>query len=189
MSKSLEQIRRERNLVAHYESGTSDKVYMACVRWNFESKQWSVLGKWGRRGKKLSSQVKWNGTEYGTALMVQRDLFVSKLKEGYVDVDSASYSGGVSRGSFEIQENMETGDADEKVVAVPKKKAVKESEDEADSRETVAVCTDNKGIEEQFDEGVGYVWERSRSGMVEVYDKTGTKRECFRARFRMVKED
>ena len=173
-SKSIEQIRRERNLVAH-----------------FESKQWSVLGKWGRRGKKLSSQVKWNGTEYSTALGVQRDLFNSKLKEGYVDVDSAGYSGGVGRNNSDIVQNIETGDPVEKAVPVPKKKAVKELEEEADPKETVAVCLDNAGMEDKFDEGVGYVWEGSKpgSGMVMVYDKMGTKRECFRARFRMVKED
>jgi hypothetical protein len=187
MSKSSENVVRERNLVAHYGVGTSDKVYMACVRWNPGKDAWSVLGKWGRRGKKLSSQVKWDGKDYGEARDAQHGLFAGKLKEGYVNVDDPLYRGPVSRLSPEIAANLETGEGVlAQVVPAPARKAKEEPED-LDGK--VAVCTDNAGIECHFDKGVEYVCEASKDEtMLWVWDKLGVRRECYKSRFRLVKE-
>jgi len=50
--------------------------------------------------------------------------------------------------------------------------------------EGVVICTDNKGIEDKFDEGIEYVSEDNPSEeFLYVYDKFGEKQECFRSRF------
>jgi len=51
----------------------------------------------------------------------------------------------------------------------------------------VAVCKDNTGMEEFFDEGVEYVVSPCASkGFLRVYDRFDGLRECFRSRFSAV---
>jgi len=49
--------------------------------------------------------------------------------------------------------------------------------------DNVAACVDNSGIEEQFDEGIEYIYETGTAGMISVHDRTGVIRECFASRF------
>jgi len=51
--------------------------------------------------------------------------------------------------------------------------------------ENVVECVDNTGIEDQFDEGIEYIFENRTDDMISVYDRTGTLRECFAERFRV----
>lgn len=79
------------NRVCHYEGGNSNKVYIGCITETNGS--YIVVGKWGGVGKKISQQTK--GT-YDTAARaeVARDAFLStKMKKGYVDIESPGYSG------------------------------------------------------------------------------------------------
>jgi len=195
----------ESNLVAHYSAGTSDKVYMACIRCHVvnvvnnglqQTKKYSVLGKWGRRGKKLSSQVKWTGDDLHDARIQQGELFRDKLSEGYADIDSASYRGPVTRNDREIAENMEAGiDGKSSVQNKPEKKTSLENERVLDPTTQVAVCVDNSGMEDRFDIGTSYVFELAKGrterikGMVKVYDKTGQADEYMAERFRFIKEE
>jgi predicted DNA-binding WGR domain protein len=190
------------NMVAHYQGGTSDKVYMACVRKVTDqngAELWEVIGKWGRRGKGLSSAVKLRTASETQARMEQGTLFRSKLKEGYEDIDSGGYGGPVSRSTPGIQQELEE---DTKAPTVPKrqsgaklvpKPAVPKKEKEPDSDDLVAVCVDPSGLdnkfgEKLFDEGIEYVFENhADKTMLWVYDKFGEKRECFKERFRLVK--
>ena len=49
--------------------------------------------------------------------------------------------------------------------------------------DNVAVCVDNTGIEEWFDEGIEYVFEQRAGGMISAHDRTGVLRECLESRF------
>jgi hypothetical protein len=49
-----------------------------------------------------------------------------------------------------------------------------------------AICINNLGMENRFDPGAAYVFERhGDSSMIWVFDKLGEKCECFRERFQM----
>ena len=190
----------KRNLVAHCNRGSADKIYMACVR-NAKNASgetvWQTLGKWGRRGKHLSVQVKLTTHSEDAARAEQQNLFRDKCSEGYVDIESSAYHGSCRMSDSYIRDNLE-GDS----VAV---RADAEKEDEPDvlkievikswekpapsppdePEESEMVCRDNSGMVEQFDEGVTYVCERhADKTMLWVYDKFGEKREVFRERFK-----
>ena len=171
------------NRVAHYQGGTSDKVYMACVRCATDC--YEVLGKWGRRGKKLSSQVKGKHRTLPDALAARDLLFSEKEGEGYQDIDSASYCGPVTMRDPEIAANLEKLG----MAKVGKSERIPlESDRMLDPEKQVAICVDRSGLEDKFDEGIEYVFEKCRTpGMVFVYDKLGEKAEYFVQRFRFVK--
>lgn len=190
----------KRNLIAHYQKGNSDKVYMACVR--REGSKWVVIGKWGRRSETLSSQVKLTADHEAEAVAAQQSLFYSKLNKGYVDIDSASYDGGVSRRDTDICVQLEKEDAPDvfKVWTLKSRKQKDEQkqkqEDEQKQKveqkddDLVALCVDMTGLEDRFDQGIEYVFERhADKAMLWVYDKFGEKREVFRERFKLVKSE
>lgn len=194
------------NRVAHFESGTSDKVYMACVREVVTAKgekSYEVLGKWGRRGKKFSSQVKGSFESMQVAMASADDLFRGKLAEGYVDIESGSYRGSLTLNEPEVLRNLES-ESDVKSAWTPvPKKAKPEPEPMLDPRTMVAVCVDNSGMEDRFDVGTSYVFETvqlakkgretaaqpAKKGMVWVFDKLGKSDEYLLERFRFVKEE
>jgi hypothetical protein len=185
---------REWNLVAHKVEGTSDKVYMACIRETYAPNgnvSYAVLGKWGRRGKKLSSQVKWAGALEPSKRM-QRELFDSKLAEGYIDVDSGSYRGPVSRSNPEIHAELEGVTIAKPPVTISAKVDDSHLENKrmATPNTHNVICINRIGMEERFDDGIEYVWERhTEKKMLWVWDKFGVKSEYFIERFKFVKED
>ena len=185
-------MRDKNNMVAHYEEGTSDKVYMACVR-KLGGSQWQVVGKWGRRGKSLSSSIKGTYGNEMNARAAQCELFREKTDKGYVDIDSGKYSGSVDRSTPCIAENLEKEVAGLEEEREPAEKTAKPAKPEkAESMDgMVALCVDANGLDNhRFDEGIGYVCEgHADPAMMWVYDKFGEKRECFKERFRLVKEE
>ena len=54
-----------------------------------------------------------------------------------------------------------------------------------EEQDRIAVCVDNTGIEDQFDQGIEYIFEDQYKGTIRVYDKTGELRECFGERFKV----
>jgi len=193
----------KRNLIAHKQVGTSDKVYMACVRRDPATKEWVVIGKYGRRtGNTLQIAPKMRTAHESVAYAEQRALFNGKLKTGYKDVEENGYNGPVSRSTTIIKTNLETEksvleDIDNIRIPVPDKareareasaKAVEAAKVKAlEPEEDTVVCADNSGIEEQFDVGIEYVCERHTDRtMIWVYDKFGKKTEYFRDRFKSV---
>lgn len=182
----------KRNLIAHYNKGSSDKVYMACIR--KEGANWVVIGKWGRRGGSMSSQVKFTTQHEAEAYAEQQNLFHLKIKEGYQDVDSAVYNGGVGRHAPFIRSQLEpeVNEPTDAEVVKPtpqvSKKPAPPPKPEPKDEDLVALCVDIAGLEDRFDEGIEYVFERhADKAMLWVFDKFGEKRECFKERFRLVK--
>ena len=120
------------------------------------------------------------------AYQEQRKLFSAKANKGYADIDSPSYSGPVDRSTQCVLINLE----DEKATPVkqtPKPVVKKVPPPEPDPDELV--CTDNAGMEEEFDVGITYVVEPHKdSSMIWAYDRYGEKKACLRERFKTEKE-
>jgi len=177
-----------RNLIAHCNAGNSDKIYMSCVRENPDG-SFSAIAKWGRRGKALQQMFKLTGVTEAQAVAEQQKVFAVKVKAGYVDIDDSSYDGPVT--TLTVQDDMETDTsvpAKPKAPAKPKKVAPKVKIKEP-PKEGVAVCLDNSGIEDKFDQGIEYVFEiHDDPTMIWMFDKEGEKQECFSERFEVTDE-
>jgi hypothetical protein len=112
------------NLVGHCyrPSNNNDKVYMCCIRETVDGNtgfpNWAVIAKWGRRGKKLSNQVKGSYSIEANAVHAQMQLWMSQSKAGYLDIESKEYADqmrvyGVpplTLASAEIKKNLEHDD-------------------------------------------------------------------------------
>jgi predicted DNA-binding WGR domain protein len=177
----------KRNLIAHCESGSSDKIYMSCIRENPDG-TFSTLAKWGRRGKTLQQTFKLTNVTETQAYAEQKKVFDQKLKGGYVDIDDSSYNGPVTTltvKDFLEEDNGATAPkpkAKPKKVTTPKPKPVVQ-------KEGIALCVNNAGMEDKFDQDIEYVFEaHSDPTMIYVYDKLGKKGEFFSDRFEVTDE-
>ena len=178
----------KRNLIAHHNKGTSDKVYMACIRDN-GSGTFSVIGKWGRRGSISNLEVKVTTDSLVSAEVAQIRLFKTKLDKGYKDIEGTDYSGPVDRIQPWIVDHLEpeTGVVTKKPrkpsgKPVPKVKPPKPTKPDLD--DGVVVCIKNIGMDELFDIDTEYIAEEHKNPeMLWVYDKYGKKGEYFRDRF------
>jgi len=183
---------QKNNLIAHYKGGGSDKVYLACVR--KDSIGWAVIGKYGRRGRNLQSQMKASGLDEFKARSEQQKLFRSKLKKGtYKDVEAdPTYSGPVTRTCDAVAPFLEPENPDVTQVIpatppvtppVPPTPPPSPPEPE----DIVVKCVDDLGIEDRFDQGIDYIAEdHSDTDMIWVYDRFGEKGEFFKTRFKRV---
>ena len=52
--------------------------------------------------------------------------------------------------------------------------------------DNIVECVNNAGMEDQFDQGVEYIFEGKPGEMITVFDKCGEKRECFADRFKVI---
>jgi len=194
----------KRNLIAHYQQGGSDKVYLSCIRDNGDGTL-SVLGKWGRRGNIKQQQVKATVNSIVAAEVEQKRLFLEKLAKGYVDIDSSGYNGGVTRQSSFLASHLEPdtairqkplvrnqnsqlpiSDTEEETPQVPDVGEETKEETAESLEDGVVICANNIGMEEKFDVGVEYVAEpHDDKTLIWVYDKFGQKGEYFRDRFHL----
>ena len=193
----------KRNLIAHYESGGSDKVYMSCIRDNQDG-TFSVIGKWGRRGSLNQEIVKATVSSPIAAEVEQKRLFNGKLSKGYIDIEGGSYHGTLTRNDRFIQDKLESETASSSSVATrirtPRQKRSEKAPTEEgilfDAASTiieeqkqleddgVVICVNNLGMEEKFDKDVEYVAELHKDPlMLWVFDKFGKKAEYFKDRF------
>lgn len=194
----------KRNLIAHYNEGTSDKVYMSCVRQDNKG-LWVVLGKFGRRGKTMQCNIKLTTANEAAAVLEQEKIFKKELSKGYRDIDDPSYKGTVSRSMPTIKAALEPEDAEIKhpycptcnkpmiltrhntyeCVSCSLDSLEKQSEQQKEFVEDTVFCIDNTGLESRFDVGVEYVCEvHQDKKMIYVYDKEGMLAECLRERFK-----
>jgi predicted DNA-binding WGR domain protein len=180
----------KQNLVAHYVGGTSDKVYLACVRIIGESGGilYKVIGKWGRRGRgNLQQMVRLTTRDEAVAVAEQKSLFASKLKEGYVDIESPAYNGPVHLVSNEILNNLEQYNQKPPPGVSPPPAPVVTTPVAAVGEEIIVECISNMGIEDKFDAGIEYVGLRHKDPtMIWVFDKCGVKQDCYLERFKEV---
>ena len=197
-----------RNRICHYQGGGSDKVYMVSVR--KDAGKWLVLGKWGRRGNDLKVSIKGTLDDEAKAEAVMNQVFNKQLKEGYIDIESPSYSGPVTRRDGQIQRALEpevggvpsvssttpvmpitwsckrcgVGVSTTKGGVCDNCKAEIEKEKNTAEADFELVCLDNIGMEDRFDLGITYLCEKHKDPtMLWVYDKLGRKDEYLRGRF------
>jgi predicted DNA-binding WGR domain protein len=202
----------ERHRIAHCSSGTSDKVYIVCVR-DLPSGLFQVLAKWGRRDcQKMQVQVK---GEFHTELAAKAEmlkLFRMKTRGGYEDIESVDYTGTVT--CYDMEKHMEAEPAMPSSVASRKKvkvddeelvkrraeeqaaelRAAKERKEEEETkrfksgRKLVVKCINNLGYECRFALGGEYnaVTVDDREFLL-VTDMTGTDAEVYAFRFHEVR--
>jgi hypothetical protein len=121
---------KKNNIVGHCfrPSQNNDKVYMCCIR-ETGIDQWTVLAKWGRRGKKLNMQEKAIFSDKLSAVQFQQSLWKEQEKGGYLDIESVKYDDYMkTHGAFPtrldlksegIKENLEPEDWGIKVADSP----------------------------------------------------------------------
>ena len=79
------------NLIGHFDTATSNKLYIAALRDNKDG-TWSTVGKWGRVGGTMREKVRFTGTQR-QANLEQEKVFERKVSKGYVDIESSNYGG------------------------------------------------------------------------------------------------
>lgn len=179
------------NIVLHNysRSENTDKVYMCCIRKDNFTNKYLLIGKYGRRGKKMTHLVL---GKYDTLLMAfseRKKLVRKKVSTGYVDVEGSAYDElvlrciwpRVSMSDPEINIHLENSfDTDAPPVSPPVAPPVVPDIDRGDCRGNVlggddlgvecnerpvfpfeVMCVDNVGFESMFDVGITYVAEYS----------------------------
>lgn len=77
--------------IGHLVSGTSNKVFISTTVKDGET--YTVICLWGGYGKKLSSQTKFSNQSDVEAFCRANHIFQKKETKGYVDIESAGYTG------------------------------------------------------------------------------------------------
>jgi len=201
----------ERHKIAHFERGTSNKVYIVCIR-ELPNSKFQVLGKWGRRDcQTMQLMVKGEFDSLVEAQQEMKSLFRVQTRKGYVDIESAGYTGDVAL--VDMERHMEAEPAmpssrasmkkvridDEELVRrraeerLAELKAAKERREEEEAkrfksgRKLVVKCINNLGLEHLFEMGSEYnaVTIDDRE-MLMVADMTGMDVEVFAERFHEV---
>jgi len=184
-----------RNIVLHCydEDANADKIYIACVRDSADSQGrtiYQAVGKWGRRGKNMSEQIKSSDLNYRTAAMIASSMASKKMKKGYVDIESSSYDGPLTMSSPHVTKFLESesGTAlvgwDGEDVAKSEKSKKQDKLPKTQKGEVcVAECLDNTGIEHDFDVGVNYIVMSLDGDMIKVIALDGEEKDCYRKRF------
>jgi len=181
------------NKVAHFQKGSSDKVYIVSVHRVVNG--FEVIGKWGRRGKRLTQQSKGVFQSDRVAARVMCDQFHEKIRKGYVDVTSGMYSSGaVSFKSLYIAQylsdptkpfNASAALTQKIPISQAKKMLGVQDKNEGSDFADEMVCVDNEGMEDDFDKDVSYVVEKGpdKDGFIVVRNKFGHSKRVFKSRF------
>ncbi len=191
------------NRAAHYFNSGSDKIYIVSIRRTYNS-DYAVIAKWGRRGRTFQEQQKNIFSSFGGAEQWAENLFNTKLAKGYVDIDSSKYTGPVTWKSIEnyCEKDINAIPNDPKFDTLNNVKITEENEEKAEKivkefgfecppigEQFVVKCINNKGMEDNFINGVTYMAEAvEEADMLKVYDKFGKERICFKDRFELENE-
>jgi len=127
-----------RNRIAHHRHGSSDKIYISCIR-HLPSGKWQVLGKWGKRDCRTpQNMVKGEWDTEVEAFRQMEALFTARLKKGYEDILADDYDGVVTLSN--MQRHLEDDPAIAKAPDTPAVRTVPfqswEKEEEEAKEET-----------------------------------------------------
>lgn len=185
------------SVILHCREGSSDKVYVANIKVDSDSREFVVVCKWGRRGKNLSSQEKASYKSLRAAQGARNEIVREKVKKGYVDVASLSYDGPVHALQEQFKGHLE-GDIrvrdDHSVIVTPWEddcEAVKLQEDirngniKQKPQPEAVLCVDNLGLENHFDLDIEYelVGGTPEATWLSVIDRFGDEVEVNADRF------
>jgi hypothetical protein len=165
-----------RNLIGHCQDGDSDKIYMLCIKQEFDGK-FSIIGKHNRSGCHLISEIKQKDVSDEFAAFAMADkMFRAKIKKGYQDIESPVYTGPVKKEELKRFLEPESGMSGPSI-------------DEKGNFEVL--CLSNFGMEDRFDKGITYLARACLKDkkMFEVENKLGKWEQCFKNRFKAVDSD
>jgi predicted DNA-binding WGR domain protein len=198
------------NKVGHYQGGTSDKVYIASIVPTTDktgAPVYKVIGKYSRIYKNMTTTDKGQFRNINVAETERDKLFATKVKKGYVNIESPAYNGRLTEDTQWLLDNVEPDplfnrdvftddglrkwdDDEPEVIAVnvPASAINTSSDDEYDDFEVI--CLNASGMEELFDFDVTYIAEYHDTDkeLLYVYDRFGEKQECLAERFAKVDE-
>lgn len=190
----------QRNMIAHYQGGGSDKVYIASIRQQANG-EYAVIGKFGRRGGNMQVQIKGTYSTLGGAQNAMQILFNEKLNKGYRNIENGGYKGPVTVGSVTGSLEAEPGvtnttpvDQDQVDIEEAAKNSTQVQQELTKSRSAKipaatfrVVCINNLGIEDRFDLDAEYEAKAAKKDeMLMVTDMHGKKDEYFAERFSKV---
>ena len=161
------------------------RICIFCIRKCHDSEMYEMCEKSGKledalaNASTLRCDIWFRNGSLDRVHQYQLKMYESRLKKGFIDVESADYAGSTyNRTSLAHCLESET--------YVPMEE-VKEMEEEG--KDYTVICINNTGIEDRFDVGIEYVWERVpsldtiESQLICLWDKNGVKGEFFRDRF------
>ena len=185
----------ERSMIAHDQTGTSDKLYVVSAR-SSAFGGYDVVGKWGRRGNTLSEQKKGTCSNLERAQDKMRELFGKKIKKGYVNIESVAYHGPVTLASVkEYLEGEEIPDVPDSIARAANKTEtlsisnieITDPKPVVNVREVEVQCVDNLGMENRFDLGECYLgFDNGSDTEIDVLDNNGVQATFFRERFEVL---
>ena len=198
----------QRNLIAHCQSGSSDKVYIVSVRHVPNNNAYIIVAKWGRRigNNNFQSQIKGTFQTLGGALASMESFFREKIKKGYKDIESPNYLGGVTIASVQQHLEAESGGPVINPVEPLQDDSVKKTMERAEKKKAAkllqnrsgvlphqiiqVVCINNLGIEDRFDIDVEYNAREcvAKPEMLFVTDMHGKEDQYFVERFQRTED-
>jgi len=185
------------NKICHYRGGSSNKTYLVYVI-KVTDGEYRVGGKWGRTGTALHQQIKHVTQTFQEAQDKALQLFRSKIKKGYQNIEDPDYDGPLTfarmseylEHDIEAEQDSDETDNNEAVVDGAVLSGRKPVPVPQNGEDIVVMCLDNTGMEDNFSSGVTYVVENEiDEEMFVVSDKRGREIECYRDRFRVVVEE
>jgi predicted DNA-binding WGR domain protein len=180
------------NVVAHCKQGTSDKVYMIGVypeKLSNGESEFVVKVRYGRRGNVNQETIKARRASIDLARADMNKLIGTKIKKGYVDIESSSYTGTMTLDEVDgiLAPEGDAFDPDD-ILNVTQNAVNSVVEDDFDGEDVEAVCLDNVGMEDKFLVGVAYMVEsHDNAKLVYVIDRFGESQECYKERFQVVR--
>jgi hypothetical protein len=185
-------MKNRRNLIAISQSqgkiSVEGKIYIACIRENING-EFEVYSKTGHLedGKNNVPLVRtrWFTTNnLHQAEVYQERMFKAKLKKGFQDIEDSIFNGSLRLAFNAELETESDSDVDPDDIAPVEASAAPVIPAIPDD---VVTCINNAGMEDKFDIGIEYIWDKSSfindSDLICVYDKNGVKGEFFRDRF------
>lgn len=172
-------MKQKRNMIAMSKQPPA-KIYMACIR-ETPSGKFEVWAKYGRFDTRPLNNQRWFTTEsLHQAHVYQERMFKAKLQKGFRDIEAEDYSGAINRSDLTVELEKEVA-----IGAIPAEVlAGAPNPVESTCSDDIVTCTNNIGIEDKFDAGVEYIYEKHPDRqMIYVHDKNGVKGEFFSDRF------
>lgn len=192
------------NKVGHYQDGTSDKVYIASIVPTTDrtgAKVYRVIGKYSRIYKNMTTVDKGQFISLNNAVAERDKLFATKVKKGYVNIESPTYNGLLTEDTQWLLDNVEPDPLFNRDVFndddlyVSKNEEQNEEEippelEEPPFDDFEVICLNASGMEEFFQFDVTYIAEYHDNDkeLLYVYDRFGEKQECLAERFAKVDE-
>lgn len=184
------------NKVGHCKQGNSDKVYIACIVPSTDANGlpvYNVVGKASRIYKRMKIYHKGSFSSLMDAAQARDEIFFSKVKKGYVDIETSSYNGQLDHDDKWLLENVEPDPLFNSAFDQNEDEVTPELEEESqipshngfdDEDDFEVLCINAVGMEDSFDFEITYIAEKhAEDDMIYVWDRNGEKKECFLERF------